>query len=98
MPQDILLDEHLDLDFKNGDFIIGESTAQHQKTLILSEKGEFKEHPKRGVGARRFLEEHTPDNLAREIRQEFSADGMRVNGIQISENLEINLEAFYNEN
>lgn len=98
MPQDILLDEHLDLEFKSGDFIIGESTGQHQKTLLLSEKGEWKEHPQRGVGARRFLEDHKPDNLAREIRQEFAADGMRVNSVQIKENLEINVEAFYNEN
>lgn len=98
MPKDILLDEHLDLDFKNGDFIIGESTAQHQKILILSEKGEFKEHPKRGVGSRRFLEDHTPDNLAREIRHEFHADGMSVKSIHISEQLELNIEAQYNEN
>lgn len=95
--KDILLDEYLDIDFKNGDFGIEESTALHQKILILSEKGEFKEHPKRGVAARRFLEEHTPDNLAREIRQEFSADGMRVNNINISDDLKINIEAFYNE-
>lgn len=98
MPKDILLDEHLDLAFKNGDFIIGESTAQHQKTLLLSEKGEWKEHSKRGVGARRFLEDHKPDNFAREIRQEFATDGMKVKSVLIKENLEINVEAFYNEN
>ncbi len=97
MPKDILLKDDLDFSI-NGDFLVRESTAQHQKILIISEKGEFKESPKRGVGARLFLESHSPDNLAREIRQEFSADNMQVNNIQIKDNLEINVEAFYNEN
>ena len=97
MPKDILLDKNLDLVLKNGDFSIGESTAQHQKLLILSDKGEFKANPKRGVGARKYLETHKPDDFAREIRQEFSIDGMSVDAISIGENLEMNITAQYNE-
>lgn len=95
--KDILLDEYLDIDFKSGDFIIGESTAQHQKLLLLSEKGEWKESPKRGIGAKRFIEDHQPDNFAREVRQEFSADGMSVKSVQVGNNFTINIEAYYNE-
>lgn len=98
MPKDILLDENLDLVFKNGDFSIGESTAQHQKLLILSDKGELKANPKQGVGARKYLETHKPDDFAREIRQEFSIDGMSVDAISIGKNLEMNITAQYNEN
>ncbi|MNE49225.1 hypothetical protein D3C80_1437280 [compost metagenome] len=95
MPQDILLDENLDLLIVDGDFVIGESTAQHQKLLILSDKCEFKDVPMRGVGARRYLEDNSPDNLAREIRQEFSIDGMTVNKIQIAPDLTIQVDANY---
>jgi hypothetical protein len=93
--KDFLLDENLDLLIIDGDLVTGESTAQHQKMLILADKGEFKDVPMRGVGARRYLEDHTPENLAREIRQEFSADGMKVNKIQITSDLTIQVDAKY---
>lgn len=97
MPKDILLNDDLDLRIINGDFVVEESTSQHQKILILSDKGEFKEVPMRGVGSRRFLEDDTPDNLAREIRQEFYTDGMIVNKIKIESDLTIQIDANYNE-
>lgn len=97
MPKDFLLDQTLDLSFANGDFLIGESTSQHQELLIYADKSEFKEVVMRGVGVKRFLEESKPDGLAREIRQEFISDGMQVDEIKITENLEIQVEAFYNE-
>ncbi|WP_291122798.1 hypothetical protein [Flavobacterium sp. UBA6046] len=92
---DILLDDTLDLQIVDGDFVIGESTAQHQKLLILADKGEFKDVPMRGVGARRFLEDSDPSNLAREIRTEFVADGMTVSKIQIASDLTIQVDANY---
>jgi hypothetical protein len=95
MPKDILLDDTLDLQIVNGDFVIGESTEQNQKMLILADKAEFKEYPMRGVGVLRYLEEETPDNLAREIRQEFTIDGMTVNQIKIANDLTIQVDANY---
>lgn len=92
---DFLLDDTFDLLIIDGDLVVGESTAQHQKILLLADKGEFKDAPMRGVGARRYLEDNTPDNLAREIRQEFSADGMTVNKIQITPDLIIQVDANY---
>ena len=97
MPKDILLDENLDLLIVDGDFVVGESTAQHQKILMLADKGEFKESPMRGVGALRFLEEARPDNLLREIRQEFTIDGMLIEGIKIDSLSGIQIEANYIE-
>lgn len=87
----------MDVLIVDGDFAVGESTAQHQKILVLSDKGEFKEVPMRGVGSRRYLEDDSPDNLAREIRTEFTTDGMTVNKIQIAADLNIQLDANYNE-
>ncbi len=92
---DFLLDQNMDLQIANGDFVIGESTAQNQKILILSDKGTFKEIPMRGVGARRYLEDEQPDALAREIRQEFLLDGLTVNEIKIKQDGTIEVDAFY---
>lgn len=93
---DILLAEEMDLQIdNNGEFICGDSSAQHQKLLLLIQKGECKESPTRGVGVRRYLETHSTQELAREIRQEFSIDGMLVDYISISSNKNIDIEADY---
>lgn len=93
---DFLLDDDLDLLISDdGDFVVGESTAQHQKLLILADKTEFKEVPMRGVGARRYLEDSDPSSLAREIRTEFIADGMTVNKIKIADDLNTQVDANY---
>jgi len=95
MPNDILIDESFDIGLKNGDFEVGESTYQHQQILILADKGQFKASPLTGVGARRYLETSKPDDLAREIRQEFMKDGMTVRTIEILKDLQINVDAIY---
>ncbi|EKT3967121.1 hypothetical protein [Flavobacterium psychrophilum] len=92
---DLLLDENMDLQIVDGDFVISESTAQNQKILILSDKNDFKESPMRGVGALRYLEDGKPDALAREVRQEFLADGMTVNKLQIADEGSIEVDANY---
>ena len=90
----ILLTEDSDLLISNKSIVIGDAVAQNQKNLILIEKTELKFTPMRGVGARRFLEDNTPDNLAREIRQEFTIDGMKVNLIKMTNGI-INVDAVY---
>ncbi|MCT3661040.1 hypothetical protein HZR00_00735 [Elizabethkingia anophelis] len=95
MPQDILFNPDYSLKIENGDFVIGESTYQHQRDLLFADKGEFKESPTIGVGSRRYLESEKPSELAREIRLEFIADRMDVNAINIDDNLEISIDAAY---
>ncbi|AOW09525.1 hypothetical protein [Flavobacterium gilvum] len=90
----ILLDENSDLLIKEKSLVIGDVIGQNQKNLILIEKTELKFTPMRGVGARRFLEDNTPDNLAREIRREFGLDGMKVNSV-IMTNEGFNIDASY---
>ena len=90
----ILLAVDSDLLIREKSIVIGNAVAQNQKNLILLEKTELKFSPMRGVGTKRFLEDHTPDNLAREIRQEFSTDGMTVKSVKISEGI-INIDAAY---
>lgn len=90
----ILLDDDSDLLIRNKSMIVGDAVAQNQKNLILIEKTELKFTPMRGVGIRRFLEDNTPDNLAREIRQEFTIDGMKVKSVKMTDGI-INVDASY---
>lgn len=91
----IILNEDLTLQVINGSLVIGDTTYQNQKLLLLAEKSEFKSRPMRGVGTKRYLESAFPDELAREIRLEFIADGMKVNSIQIPQPGELNIDAYY---
>ncbi len=95
MPKGILLDADFNLLIVGKRMVLGDTTYQNQKILIISDKNEFKDAPMRGVGAKRYLEDHTPDALAREIRQEFTIDGMTVESIKISSEGAIEVEAFY---
>jgi len=54
MPNDILLDGLFDILF-DGDFTIGESTEQHQETLLLASPGEIRSAPMAGVGLLGFF-------------------------------------------
>lgn len=97
MPTDVLLNENLDLSIKDGDLDFGESTYQHQQLLLLMEKADLKEYPTTGVASKSFLESENPSSFAREIRQEFYSDGMDVRQIKIADNLELTIDAQYNE-
>ncbi|MFV0313254.1 MAG: hypothetical protein ACK5KN_16625 [Dysgonomonas sp.] len=90
MPYDLILDGNDDILIEDGDFVIDESTLQHQRLLLLCNKGEFKEFPSRCVGLNNYLETHRTEALAREIDVDFSKDGMKVSKIRIDvPNLEI---------
>lgn len=90
----IILNDDLTIKIVNGSMVIDDTTSQNQKLLLIAEKTDFKYRPMRGVGARRFLESKNPDELAREIRTEFIADGMTVATIKIDENI-LNVDAQY---
>ena len=79
--RDIQLDTSFDLVIKNGDFSVGESTQQHQQCLLLAEKGSYKQYPTVGVGIATYLKDDSPSDLLREIRIQFSKDGMNVNSL-----------------
>ena len=95
MPKDIVLNDNNDLLINDGDFVVGESTYQHQKHLLLAEKGDYKQFPTAGVASKKYLERERPDEYARAIRQEFVADGMNVKTLTILENLELSIDAEY---
>lgn len=83
MPNDLLLDDGLDLMFADGDLVIGEATRQHQVLLLLTSPGELREFPMRGVGLQHWLlDDAAKGDVTRRIKQEFEADGMTVQRIR----------------
>lgn len=84
MKTGILIDDDFELQITSGSLTIGDSGSQNQTILLLAGKGELKEHPQRGVGIRTYIESENIEDLAREIRTEFSLDGMKVEKININ--------------
>lgn len=92
---DMRLDEGDDIAIVAGDFEMNECTMQHQRLLILTEKGEWKGSPTVGVGAQSYLENDFVQELPRAVSQEFARDGMRVHSVQILTNGTLNTNADY---
>lgn len=82
MPYDILLDSDFDLLFVDGDMVIGESTEQHQRLLLVCEKGEIREFPACGVGINSYMLDDNPGSLNGEIKRQFERDGMKVDAVK----------------
>ena len=90
---DLQLNGELDLVISVGDFVSAESTSQHQKLLLLAQKGNYLQNPDRGVGVETYLNDERTD-LATEIRSEFEKDGMKVSTLQVNAT-SIEIEAPY---
>jgi hypothetical protein len=90
---DVLINSGYDMQTANGDFVIGESTPQHQQLLLLAGKGDYKLTPLIGVDVFNHLHDHSP-TLARDARIEFINDGMKVNRIK-NDNGQIIVDAKY---
>lgn len=93
---DLILTD-FDLKIDNGDFVIGESTAQHQQCLLVAPKASFKQYPKVGVDAHHYLLDERPEDLMREIRLQLTQDGMKIEKMTRTNLGQINIKAFYNE-
>lgn len=72
-----------DIDFSSGDLVYAESTGQHQKDILVSGKGHYKETPELGVDVLNYVNDTEPENLYRAIRKEFTRDGMKVTKVSM---------------
>lgn len=96
-PIDYIVDDNGGYKIENGDFVKGNATQQHQKLLLLAEKGEIKQFPVAGVGIRGYiLDEKSTSELKSEIGKEFEADGMVIDELSISNGI-IKVEAYYGD-
>jgi len=83
MPTDILLDDSGNLLHKDGDFVIGDSSAQHAKAILESHPGAFRQWPLIGVGVSDYLND---ENGATEIRHKMEVhaayDGATLDSLE----------------
>lgn len=93
--KDILLNESLDLDLHAGDLATGFSDLQHQQLLLMTNRGNIKEFPAIGIDAFGYLQDNDTSALLREIRRQFTADGMEVKTINITNTGQLNIDAAY---
>lgn len=84
-----------DLDLASGDLRITESTYQHQRDLLLSDKGHIRDKAEAGVGMVNYLLDKDPAALLRSVRKEFVSDGMRVRKVAFDNSNELDVEARY---
>lgn len=89
--------ENCDLDFTDGDLVIVESTEQHQRDILLTDKGHARNKPEAGVGAQNYLSDSDPDNFLREVRKELAGDGMKVSKV-ILHGKDVEIDAEYGNN
>ncbi len=92
---DFGLDDGEDLAVAGGDFMVLESTGQHQRQLLLNNKGDFKESPTLCVGAFGYLDDEQVSDLIREVSVEFARDGMDVVSIKQGANGVLVSDAIY---
>jgi hypothetical protein len=96
--KDYLSDESNDLIIRSGDFAIGESTEQHQKRLLLANKGAYKQHPTLGVALNTYLlDARSITAFKGEVTKEFSEDGMLITSITMTTWEDFNAVAEYDK-
>lgn len=78
-----------------GDFVQVESTAQHQKQLILCNTGEYKQSPTICVGAMKYMDGEGFNALINKVSSEFTRDGMDVQRVALLPDGTIQADAFY---
>lgn len=86
-----------DIDLATGDLIYSDSKEQHQKDILLADKGHYKERPEIGVGTINFINDNNPENFLRSVRKELSKDGMKVRQVRIKQG-KLTIDADYEDN
>lgn len=92
---DFLLDTDGDILLASGDLVASEATVQHQRLLLLIEKGELREFPVRGLGISSWvLDETSSGSLNAAVKREFEGDGMIVRRVNVRQGA-LQIDAYY---
>lgn len=94
-PTDLLLDNDFDVMCQGGDIPVGDATHQHQAVLLRVLPGSFKQSPVVGVGVELYLLDESPLVLLREIRLQFTRDGMQVKRLSFDTSGNLLIDANY---
>ncbi len=89
IDNDILID--------SGDFVKSDCNQSHINDIIISNKGDYKQHPLIGLGLVKYV--NGPDmpqnkvSLAKQIRLQLEADGFKVTVVDTTDFSNIKIEA-----
>ncbi|MHA3045993.1 oxidase [Riemerella anatipestifer] len=95
--QDILLNDDNDLEIKDGDFLVGFSNKQHQKHILMANKGEYKEFPEVGVGIIQMIADDRYTELLIETKKQLEYDGMQIKDVSLQPNGKMIIDGKYKE-
>jgi len=89
--------KHTDYDLAtaNGDFVKAESTVQHMNLLTISNKGDWRQYPRTGIGIYFFLLDDNIGDLYKEIKTQYEADGLVVDKLNVFNDGRVEEEAHY---
>lgn len=84
--QGILLNkETFELELSNKQLSIGTTNEQNVQLILLTNKGEWKEHPVLGAGLLSFLHSNASDmQIQRQIRLQLSLDNIKPKTLQVN--------------
>jgi len=81
----------------NGDFVIHESTAQHQECLLIAAPGNYLNSVATGADlSGHILNDESAESIKKAVQQHFEADGMSIDKLHLV-NGNIDVKAGYNE-
>ncbi len=96
--RDFKLDKNMDLEIKDGDFVIGDTDQQNIELILLSHKGSFKEFPILGVGITDYI--RSPEIISRlrlenEINNQLEYDNFFVKDLDVNDLQNIHIDGNY---
>lgn len=74
----------VDLELSGGQMAVGDVTEQNQCLLLVTRPGEWKEHPRTGVGIDDILNDHDLDHWKRLITAALEQDGQMIEKLDLS--------------
>ena len=83
---------------KQGDWILEESEQTHIEDILITNKGEYRQHPLVGVGALNFLNSTLDkDTIRKRVSVQLEYDNFKVDDISLLRDGSIRISARQNE-
>lgn len=72
-----------DLQVVSGSVVLGDTQPQNQALIVVSNPGEWKQHPELGVGIESWMLDDNPGNLRAEVKRHLKSDGFTVDRVTL---------------
>jgi len=91
---DILIDENEELQFLNGDFLVGVSDQNHVQDILKAKKGHYYQHPLIGLGATDLINgDIDRDFLRQQIKLQLKSDKYQPLTVDIDKDFNVFINA-----